>query len=57
MAPVAKDAPVIDAKVDPPAMSFVARLVAKARALGEAKARRSKPWRDPRKLWPLFGEK
>lgn len=47
----------IDAKVDPPATPFVARLVAKARALGEAKARRSKPWRDPRKLWPLFGEK
>ena len=47
----------IDAKVDPPATPFVARLVAKVRALGDANARRSNPWRDPRKLWPLFGEK
>ena len=47
------------------ASAFTARLVARARALGEARAaalllaRRSKRasrWRDARLLWPLFGK-
>jgi len=37
------------------ALTFAARLAAKARRL--AQARRTENWRDARTLWPLFSPK
>jgi hypothetical protein len=64
VAAVAKDAAVIDARIEPASAAFVARLVARAERIARAQAEESVRatgrdpwrWRTPRLLWPLFGK-